>query len=153
MTTAQAITKLKSLTFRNVGKNALRRSCAFLVMSSGLKISMVKSQEATGFLNDKGIGSHEVEDIPASTTSANLLFPDDLQKEEDEDVITFNLVSENEPILHPKGDDNRKSYCSYNDLEVEADVCTSQEPDPIDQGSQPTSEVQEDYLMTGSHSI
>ena len=108
-------------------------------------------KEATGFLNDKGIGSHEVEDIPASTTSANLLFPDDLQEEEDEDVITFNLVDE--PILDPKGDDNKKSYCSYNDLEVEADVCTSQEPHPIDQGSQPTSEVQEDYLMTGSHSI
>ena len=110
------------------------------------------TKEDIGFLNDKGSGSHAVKDIPASTATANFLFPNDLQEDEDEDVIMFNLVPEDEPILHPKGDDNKQRYC-YNDLEVEADVSTSWEPDLIDQGSQPTSEVQKDYLMTGKHSI
>ena len=61
----------------------------------------------------------------------------------------FNLVSDDESILHPNGDVNQ-SYYTYNDQEVgEAGVCTTPEPDIIDQGSQPTSEVQKDYLMTG----
>ena len=91
--------------------------------------------------------SHEVVDIPVPTATANLLIPHDLQEEEDENVIMFNLVPYNESILHPKGDDNQ-SYYNYNNQEVEADVCTTLEPDIIDQGSQPISEVQKDYLMT-----
>lgn len=111
------------------------------------------TKEATGFLNDEGPGSHEDDvDITVSIDTAQLLTPDDLQEEEDEDVIMFNLVPDDESILHPKGDDNQ-SYC-YNDQEVEAaDVCTTLEPDLIGHGSQPTSEVQKDYLMTGKHFI
>ena len=64
----------------------------------------------------------------------------------------FNLVPDDETILHPRGDDNQ-SYC-YNYQEVEAaDVCTTLEPDLLDHGSQSTSEVQKDYLMTGMHFI
>ena len=109
-------------------------------------------KEATGFLNDEGIGSHEVVDIPVSTATANLLISDDLQEEEDENVIMFNLVPDDESILCPKGNDNQNCY-NYNDQEVEADVCTTLEPDIVDQGSQPTNEVQKDSLMTGKHFI
>ena len=106
------------------------------------------TKEATGFLNHEGIGSDKVVDIPVSTATANLLIPDDLQEEEDENVIMFNPVPDDDSILHPKGDVNQ-GYNTYSDQEVEADVCTTPEPDIIDQGSQPTSEVQKDYLMTG----
>ena len=57
------------------------------------------TKEATGFLNDEGIGSHEVVDIPVSTATANLLISDDLQEEEDENVIMFNLVTDDESII------------------------------------------------------
>ena len=101
-------------------------------------------------MSDEGIGSHEVVDIAVSTKSANLLIPDDLQKEEeeDEDVTMFSFVPDDESILHPKADDTYKES-----LEVEADVYTSWEPDLINQESQPTAEVQKDYLMTGKHFI
>jgi len=46
------------------------------------------TKEATGFLNDEGIGSHEEVDIPVLTAAANLLIPDDLQEEEDECDVT-----------------------------------------------------------------
>ena len=109
------------------------------------------TKEASSFLSDEGIViSYEVVDIAVSTTSVNLLIPGDLQEEEeeDEDVIMFSLVPDDECILHPKADDTHKES-----LEVEADVCTSWEPDLIDQESQPISEVQKDYLMTGKHFI
>ena len=64
----------------------------------------------------------------------------------------FNLVPDDESILHPRGDDNQ-SYC-YNDQEVEAaDVRTTLEPNILDHRSQPTSEVQKDSLVTGKHLI
>ena len=111
------------------------------------------TKKDTGFLNDKGPGSHEDEvDIPVSIETAQLLNPDHLQEEEDEDVIMFNLVPDDESILHPRGDDNQ-SYC-YNDQEVEAaDVRTTLEPNILDHRSQPTSEVQKDSLVTGKHLI
>ena len=104
-------------------------------------------------MNEEGPGSPEdEEDIPVSIDTAQLLTPGDLQEEEDEDVIMCNLVTDDESILHPRGDDDQ-SYC-YNDQEVEAaDVYTTLEPDLLDHGSQPTSEVQKDYLITGKHFI
>ena len=109
------------------------------------------TKEATGFLNDEGTGSHAGVDIPESTATSHLLIPNDLQEEEDENVIMFNLVPDDESILHPKGDDNQ-TYC-YNHQEVDADVCITLKPDIIDEGPQPASEVQKDYLMTGKHFI
>ena len=113
------------------------------------------TRQNTCFLKEGYTGNHEAEEeipvTPASTATTSIPTHADLQEEEDEDVILFNLVPEEECILDQIGaEDTQCSKCV--DQGMEDDVSISLEPDVISNQDQPqpTSESPKDFQTTGN---